>query len=316
MRAALLRPFARHHGPAWALVLASAFWGMGFSWAKNAGEAVSHAADRPSDATVGPVTVLAIRFTVAALLWLTLVRSVRTNWSWRTLRNGLSVGGMLCLGLILQHIGLGSSDEAVIAFLTNLTVVFVPAYVVLATRRGPKMGVMVAVPVALLGMGLLLGVGGPVPSAGAGWGVACAAAFAAALLLLDRLGRGESPAKMAMLLYASAAVTCWIAAPLLPGFGDIRWRTLWRTDVVTDIALLTTLTTLGAFSLMTTFQPKMDPTRAAVIYLCEPLFAALFAWGYNGRSMTGTALTGAALILSANVIAEWRPRRVLFLTGR
>ena len=282
---------------------------MGFSWAKNAGEAVSHAADRASDATVGPVTVLAIRFSVAALLWLTLVPAARRNWSWRTLRNGLSVGGMLSLGLILQHIGLGASDEAVIAFLTNLTVVFVPVYVLLATRRRPKVGVLIAVPVALLGMALLVGVGGPVQSAGAGWGVACAAAFAAALLMLDRLGRGESSAKLTLLLFASAAFTCWAAAPLLPGFADLRWRTLWRADVVTDIALLTVLTTVGAFSLMTAFQPKMDPTRAAVIYLCEPLFAAVFAWVYNGRAMSMTGLAGAVLILSANVIAEWRPHR-------
>ncbi len=309
MHMSLPRFFARHHGPAWALVLASAFWGMGFSWAKNAGEAVCRAAGRPETATVGPVTVLAIRFTVATLIWLSLVPAARRGWSWRTLRNGLSVGGMLCLGLILQHIGLGASDEAVIAFLTNLTVVFVPAYVLLANRRRPKTGVLIAVPVALLGMALLVGVGGPVRSAGAGWGVACAAALAAALLLLDRFGRGESSAKMTLLLFASAAVTCLIAAPLLPGFGDIEWRTLARSDFLTDIVLLTGLTTIAAFALMTAFQPKVDATRAAVLYLCEPLFAAAFAWVYNGRSMSASAVAGAVLILSANVIAEWRPRR-------
>ncbi|HEX8324635.1 MAG TPA: DMT family transporter [Tepidisphaeraceae bacterium] len=294
------------------LALATLFWGMGFSWAKNVGEALNRAASLPVTVATGPVAALGVRFTVAALLWIVFVPASRRDWTWRTLWRGSLIGASLSLALILQHVGLGLSDESVIAFLTNLTVIFVPAWVMLAGRTWPRRGVLLAVPIALLGMALLSGVRGTSVNAGTGaaWGVACAAAFAVEILLLDRLTRGQSAARITLLLFLTSAVTCFAVAALLPGFWDIRWRTLTDGPFLADMVPLIGLTTLAAFAIMTVYQPKVDPTRAAVIYLLEPLFAAGFAWWHNGRTMSADALAGAALILSANVIAEWKPRRV------
>jgi drug/metabolite transporter (DMT)-like permease len=218
---------------------------------------------------------------------------------------------MLSLGLILQHVGLGLSDESVIAFLTNLTVIFVPAWVVLITRERPRNQVLAAVPIALLGMAFLVGVRSTQGAgAGASWGVACAAAFAAEIVMLDRLGRRDHPARIVLVLFVTSAVCCGALAAVQPGFGQIPWQTLAASGIWREIIPLTLLTTVAAFALMTIYQPKVDPTRAAVIYLCEPLFAAIFAWWHNGRAMSADALFGAGLILMANIIAEWRPRRL------
>lgn len=299
------------HLPVWMLVLACLFWGMGFSWAKNVGDAINVAAGLPSDAAVGPLTGLAIRFTAASFLWMALVPACWRGWTWQTTHSGVAIGCMLSLGLILQHIGLGLSDESVIAFLTNLTVIFVPLWVLVVTRRRPRTVVLIAVPVALLGMALLAGLRSNAASGlGAWWGVACAAAFAAEILLLDRLGRGESPARIALLLFVTAAVSCGVIAALLPGFGQIRWRVLAGSGLWWEIVPLTLLTTVAAFALMAAYQPKVDPTRAAVIYLCEPLFAAAFAWFHNSRTMSADAIAGALLILAANVIAELPSDRI------
>jgi drug/metabolite transporter (DMT)-like permease len=54
----------------------------------------------------------------------------------------------------------------------------------------------------------------------------------------------------------------------------------------------------------------VEPSRAAIIYLSEPIFAAAFAWVSEGAAMSAMALCGAGLILVANMIAELRwPRR-------
>jgi drug/metabolite transporter (DMT)-like permease len=65
---------------------------------------------------------------------------------------------------------------------------------------------------------------------------------------------------------------------------------------------------------MSVFQPRIDPTRAALIYLMEPVFAAAYAWAARGSGLTVQALTGAALILVANFLVEFirsraRPQR-------
>ena len=304
--------FAQRHWPVWMLILATLFWGMGFSWAKNLGDAINASADRPSGSPLGPLVGLTIRFSLATFAWFMAVPECRRHWTWQTAFRGIVVGATLSLGLILQHIGLGLSDEAVIAFLTNLTVVFVPIWVLLATRQRPRWTIILAVPVALAGMALLSGLRGGIHggSSGPWWGAACAAAFAAEILLLDRFGRGESSVRLTLLLFATAAISCGITAALLPGFGQLRWSTFVSRPILVDLLPLTGLTTLAAFAIMTACQPKVDPTRAAVIYLFEPLFAAAFAWLHNGRLMSADALAGAGLILAANIIAELPSRRI------
>ena len=75
------------------------------------------------------------------------------------------------------------------------------------------------------------------------------------------------------------------------------------------------VSTMIAFGLMFYFQPKLDPTRAALIYLAEPIFAALYAYMAVGRTLSTIALLGAGLILAANVLVEILERRSKRSTG-
>jgi drug/metabolite transporter (DMT)-like permease len=68
--------------------------------------------------------------------------------------------------------------------------------------------------------------------------------------------------------------------------------------------LLVLFPTIVSFGLMTFFQPRVDPTRAALIYLTEPIFAAIYAWIFVGRNLGKTEMLGAALILAANAMVE------------
>ena len=68
--------------------------------------------------------------------------------------------------------------------------------------------------------------------------------------------------------------------------------------------LLSLFPTLGAFVLLNLYQPRIDPTRAALIYLIEPVVAAAWAWAVVGRKLGVQAVLGAALILVANVLVE------------
>jgi drug/metabolite transporter (DMT)-like permease len=75
--------------------------------------------------------------------------------------------------------------------------------------------------------------------------------------------------------------------------------------VLLDLSMLTVFATIGGFGLMTFYQPRLDPARAALIYLIEPIFAAAYALVFAGRAMTAREALGGALILAANALAEW-----------
>ncbi|MBY0232080.1 MAG: DMT family transporter [Gemmataceae bacterium] len=59
---------------------------------------------------------------------------------------------------------------------------------------------------------------------------------------------------------------------------------------------------------MNEYQPKVPASRAALIYLLEPIFSALFsmAWGHDEPSWL--LLWGGILVLAGNLVVELRPR--------
>ena len=82
---------------------------------------------------------------------------------------------------------------------------------------------------------------------------------------------------------------------------------------------LTVFCTLGAFSLMNHWQPRITATEAGLIYCIEPLFGSVFALFlpglfsilagilYPNEVLTPTLLVGGGLITIANVILQLRP---------
>jgi drug/metabolite transporter (DMT)-like permease len=69
-------------------------------------------------------------------------------------------------------------------------------------------------------------------------------------------------------------------------------------------ALLVAFPTLVAYGILTIYQPRLDATRAALIFLMEPLFSSLFAYVRVGRALAPIQLLGAATILIANLLVE------------
>ena len=52
---------------------------------------------------------------------------------------------------------------------------------------------------------------------------------------------------------------------------------LRRPAVLRDVLLLTALPTVLSFHWMSAYQPRVSATRAALIYLLEPVFASFFS---------------------------------------
>ena len=81
-------------------------------------------------------------------------------------------------------------------------------------------------------------------------------------------------------------------------------QTLGKPDVLRDVLLMTLLATVIAFHWMNKYQPRVSASRASLIYLLEPVFAAAFSvlWGYD--TLSGRLLLGGGIILGGNLLVE------------
>jgi drug/metabolite transporter (DMT)-like permease len=75
--------------------------------------------------------------------------------------------------------------------------------------------------------------------------------------------------------------------------------------VVAAAAVTGVLCSAGAFSLQLWGQRYVEPSRAAVILLCEPIIAGFVGYAV-GERLDVNGYVGAAIILGAIVVAEYR----------
>jgi drug/metabolite transporter (DMT)-like permease len=294
--------------------LATLAWAGSFTWAKAAGDGVNQAVGLTSGALLGPILVLAWRFTAAGICWFILIPGARHHWSWASAGRSLGLGGLLWAGQTVQMLGLDRTSEAVNAFLTSLTVVFVPLLMVVIVRRPPRAALWLPVGLATFGVWLMTGAAPTGFGVGEVLGVACAVMFSAHMIALAEVARRDSPWQMAPGQFLSvgigSAVTClFVSRGPVPLTLSMQWAVLMGSELWLYVILLVGVSTMTAFGLMFYFQPKLDPTRAALIYLAEPIFAALYAYVAVGRTLSVTALLGAGVILAANALVEILERR-------
>ena len=303
---------ARRRAPVM-LVLACALWGASFTWVKHtqAGMAEAHGLE-PGATLWVPVLYIGWRFLAASVLWaVAFPRSLR-GWSLKGLRRSALMGLLLALGMILQLLSLDRISQATCAFLTSLTIVFTPLAQWVLLRKAPPRRMLLCVALGAAGVYLMTAAGGdemkPNELLGVGLGVCCAAAFSLHIVAVAHYGKEEDPWRLSLGQFLVLGVLGFLLSPV---FGaDVspsrQYAMLAFPGVAVNLGLATVFATLGAFGLMFRYQPRISPTRGAIIYLTEPVFAAAYAWAFAASGMTALAIAGALAILSANLVARAR----------
>ena len=270
------------------LALMALIWGAMFVVAKAALDDVS------------TVLYLALRFSLAAVvLGLVFRRKIRFAWA------GVGLGVVLMAGYILQTIGLQSISAAKNAFLTSGYIVGVPLLGWLVYRHQTRLVEVLGVLTALTGMGLLSMQGEKLTiETGDALTLGCAAVYAVHIVLLGHFAPRIPYESLSFLQVAAAAAFAWVALPFVET-PAIRWRPAVILAIVAGGLLATAL----AFVVQTWAQQFTTPTRAALIFALEPVFAWFVAWWWNGEILTGRAAAGAALILAGVLLVELKPNR-------
>jgi len=262
------------------LTLATLLWGSSFPVIKIVMNMVN------SFTYVGYRTLFAV-----LVLFPYVIRKMLRNFSKRDVINGLTTGIAYTLGLWLQGWGTGLTTAVNSAFITGLHVVFVHLYVALFEKRYSLS----------LGLELLLAVTGlyllTTPSSGLGLGdflvLLGAVAWATQVILVSK----ANPEDVFLFTFFEfiPPLTCLLIS--------LTTSTVPSPSCLLYILYLSITCSVLAFSLQAYGQRYVQPEVAALIYLLEPVFAAIFAWAMLGEVMTPIQIAGAALILTAMIMA-------------
>jgi drug/metabolite transporter (DMT)-like permease len=216
----------------------------------------------------------------------------------------LTMGLALFAGYALQTFGLRLTTPAKAGFITGLSVVIVPVLSTLLLRQRLGRGAWLGVGLATAGLALLsLQVADP---AGVDLSVnpgdllvlGCALAFACQILLTGRFAPRHDPLLLTFGQIVVVAFTAGIAGLLLES------RPALTGNVLFAAAFTGVLATSLAFGLQTVAQRFTSPTRTALIFATEPVFAAVFSFLLIGELLGVRQLAGCVLILAGMIIAE------------
>ena len=197
---------------------------------------------------------------------------------------------------MLQTVGLQYTTAATSAFITYMLVVFVPFIAYATTREVPHPLTLVGVVLAVAGLVLLTG------GADTGFGrgevltLGCALAFAAHLVFLGDVAPRHDPVRLTTVQLTTVGAACLVPT-LAQGSFDVDGGALAAA------AFTGVFATAVAFLAMVWAQRIVSPSRAAIILLLEPVFAALLS-ALIDEPLTAAVVAGGGLILIAVILAE------------
>jgi len=213
-------------------------------------------------------------------------------------------GTCLFSGYLLQTFGLKYTTASKTGFITGLYIPLVPLFSGIIYKKVPQWSEILGITAALSGMALMsiqkdiFDISrGDLLVAG------CAVAYAFHILVLGRFAGASSLGVLTVTQIATGA---------LIGAGTFWWvepvRIQWTPSVWIALAFTSLLATALAFSVQTWAQRYSSPTRTALIFSLEPVFAWATSYLVAGEVLSTRGTIGACLILAGIVMVEIKPK--------
>ncbi|HEX4189793.1 MAG TPA: DMT family transporter [Marmoricola sp.] len=245
---------------------------------------------------------LAVRFSIASVVMLLAAPRAIARLSPAVRRHAVVLGCLYGVAQIGQTVGLEHTTASVAGFITGLYVVLTPLFAAAILRTPTSALTWIAVGLATVGLGVLSLNG---LSIGAGEGLTLLAAMLYALHIVG-LGAWSSPTDaLGMSLVQCLVITAIALVAAAPGGITLPQRPGDWAVVLYTAVFASAVALLG----QTWAQAHLPATRSAIIMSMEPVFAAGFAVGLGGESLSARMVLGGVLVLCAMLLAELVPRR-------
>jgi drug/metabolite transporter (DMT)-like permease len=221
-----------------------------------------------------------------------------------------AVAGVFFAGdLLFWHHAIEAVGAGLATVLGNLQVLVVGLVAWVVLRERPSRSVFAALPVVLVGVALISGLGGgaygkdPVLGVALGLGTACC--YAGYLLVIRRGGRDlRRPAGPVAIATASTAVVATVIGliggdlDLAPELPSLAW-----------LALLGLTSQSAGYLLISLSLPRLPAVVTSIILLSQPVASVILAMILLHESPSPTQLAGVALVVGGIAIATLTARR-------
>lgn len=268
------------------LIFITAVWGAGFPLTSLAlGD-------------IGPYTLVSIRSFAAALVLLIIFRKKVKLMDKKTVKSGALIALTLVGGNLLQTAGMLYTTPSKSSFITGLSVIFVPIFMAVIYKKKPSKKIVLGIFISIIGLLLLTYNGDKGINKGDLLTILCAFVYSFQVLLVDKFGKQCDGIMLAIVeLFAVGIFSLPLAAV---GEG---YKIEFSIIVIACIIVTGLLGGGLGMAAQNKMQPILNPSHAAVIYLCEPVFGVLFST-LIGDMLSLRALFGCVLILTAMFISS------------
>jgi drug/metabolite transporter (DMT)-like permease len=244
---------------------------------------------------------LFMRFALAGMLLILINAPKLKAIDKGVLADGVMLGIALFLAYAFQTFALTATSASITAFITGLFVVFVPVLSSVFLRKLPRQEAMIGVVFATIGLALITLQGKFLVSFGEFLALVCAFFIAIHIILTDKLSRRNDYGLLTLVQVNIVALFSLIFSLFLdPRVIPIQFN----NQLIFSLIINSVFATFVAFVIQTSMQKYTTPTKAAIIFIMEPVSSAFFSYWIGGELLTAKQYVGTSFILLAMVFTE------------
>ncbi|NMH70446.1 DMT family transporter [Bacillus sp. RO3] len=246
-----------------------------------------------------------IRFLLATIPLVFFLYFKRPQMNGRSVLYGIILGIFLFIGYAFQTLGLLFTTPSKAGFVTGLSVVMVPFFSFIFFKRFPSKGAIMGSVMAAAGLYLLMSGHTQSFNIGDALVLLCAFGFALHIIYTDSFTRRSSLLLLTTVQLCTVGILSTVGAFLFENPKLVMLNGGLSHNGVMSALLITSLfATLLAFITQTYAQRYTTPSRVAIIFTLEPVFAAICSFLWTGERLGTMAVTGSAFIVIGMLFAE------------
>ncbi|WP_051065073.1 DMT family transporter [Acinetobacter sp. NIPH 298] len=251
-----------------------------------------------------PMFFVGCRFAVAALVILLISVKSMAGLTLKETLAGTAIGLMIAIGYGTQTIGLQTILSSESAFLTALYVPLVPILMWIIFQKSPSLMTWIGTALAFIGLVFLTGNG--FSSINLNYGqmltLICAVVIALEIILIGYFAGKVNLRRVTVVQLVVASGLSFASMPLV-GEHSIPVFSWPLVMIAVGLGLASALIQF----VMNWAQRMVDPSRAAIIYAGEPVWAGLFG-RIAGERLPLLALFGGLLVVLGVLVSELKLR--------
>lgn len=243
-------------------------------------------------AELSPLSLIFWRFVFASVFLAGFAFKSRVLKSSSLWRDGAITGALLALALILLAVAIQSAGSGETAFWVSSDAAFVPVLSYALFRVIPSRQTLIGIVVSLVGLALLSITSGLHFRTGSIVGILSAASFAVWIVALEAVAKRHAAVALGFVQMVVALAVSSVAALLAGSLNAPASTQSWICCMY-----LGAVGTGIRFAVQAHLQRTVSATETALIYLVEPVFAAVLGAIFLSELLSGAQIVGCALIL-------------------